>query len=114
MIPNGRDWVESRHAVCQSKGMRVLETFEIERGLVVALDAPTGLPVGKRLNASVTREDGTSISAVAFKEWLLRRDPHPTESEAILLQGLKKADVPIGSDVAIELSSPVAGARHRL
>ena len=86
--------------------MRVLETFEIERGLVVAVEAPTGLPTGKRLTAFVTLEDGTSISAVAFKEWLLRRDPHPFEGEAILLHGLKKVDVPIGSDVAIEISAP--------
>jgi hypothetical protein len=84
--------------------MRVLETFEIERGLVIAVEASTGLPVGKRLTASVTREDGTTLSAVAFKEWLLRRDPRPLENEAYLLPGLKKTDVPVGSEVRLELA----------
>jgi hypothetical protein len=84
--------------------MRVLETFEIGRGLVIAVEASTSLPAGKRLIASVTREDGTTLSAVAFKEWLLRREPRSREDEAYLLPGLKKADVPIGSDVSLELA----------
>ncbi len=90
--------------------MRVLETFDIERGLVVAVEASTSLPVGKRLSATVTREDGTTITAIAFKEWLLRRDPRPVENEAFLLRGLKKADVPVGSDIVFELSVPLGKA----
>jgi len=91
--------------------MRVLETFDLERGLVVAVDALTSLPVGKRLSAAVMREDGTTITTIAFKEWLLRRDPRPVESEAFLLRGLKKADVPVGSDIAFELSVPLGKAQ---
>lgn len=90
--------------------MRVLEIFDIERGLIVAVETSTSLPVGKRLSATVTREDGTTITAIAFKEWLLRRDPRPVENEAFLLRGLKKADVPIGSDIVFELSVPLGKA----
>lgn len=94
--------MESGHRSCHPVSMQVLETFEIERGLIVAVEAPTNLPVARQLLALVTRGDGTTVSAPAFKEWLLRRDPHPLESEAFLLRGLRKADVPLGS--SIELS----------
>ena len=92
--------------------MRVLETFELERGLVIAVEGLTDLPVGKRLSATITRDDGTEVTAVAFKEWLLRRDPRPLESEAFLVRSLKRADVPIGSDVRLELSALPLGKAH--
>lgn len=92
--------------------MLVLETFEIDRGLVIAVEAPTDLPMGKRLSATVKRKDGTTIAAVAFKEWLLRRDPNPSENEAFLLHGLDKADVPVGSDVMLQISAPLLGKAH--
>ena len=92
--------------------MRVLETFKLERGLVIAVEASTDLPVGKRLSARVTRQDGTIVSGVAFKEWLQRHDPRPSELECFLLLGLKKTDVPVGSDVALELHAPPLGKAY--
>lgn len=72
----------------------------------------TDLPVRKRLKAVVTREDGTTISADAFKEWLLRRDHTPPDSEAFLLRGLRKVDVSLGSNIAIEVWAPQLGRAH--
>ncbi|MES2057427.1 MAG: hypothetical protein V4564_15950 [Pseudomonadota bacterium] len=92
--------------------MRVLETFEIGRGLVIAVEGASNLPAGKRLSAFVTRGDGTRISAVAYKEWLLRRDLRPVEAEAFLLRGLRKSDVPIGSEVVLELVALPLGKAH--
>lgn len=92
--------------------MLVLEIFEIERGLIVAVEASTDLPIGRRLSAVVTRGDGTTVSASAYKEWLLRRSPNPVEGEAFLLRGLRKIDVPVGSDVAFELAAIPLGKAH--
>lgn len=84
--------------------MRVADTFQIAgRGLVVAVDEVTDLPVGKKLAATVVRPDGSTVDADAFKEWLLRRTPEPLESEAFLLPGLTKGDVPIGSELQINV-----------
>ncbi|MDB5675635.1 MAG: hypothetical protein JWM65_2617 [Sphingomonas bacterium] len=104
--------VESGRLMYHAIPMVVLETFEIERGLIVAVQAPTDLPVGKRLSAVITRGDGTTISATAYKEWLLRRDPELVEGEAFLLRGLRKTDVPVGSEVTLLLAAPPLGKAH--
>lgn len=80
--------------------MRVTDTFDIAgRGLAVAIDGTTDLPVGKKLVATIVRPDGETVFADAFKEWFLRRNPIPNEKEIFLLLGLTKADVPIGSEL---------------
>jgi hypothetical protein len=85
--------------------MRVAEAFQITgRGLVVAVEEVTELPVGKKLSARITTPDGTSIDAEAFKEWLLRRTPELLEKEAYLLVGLVKDDVPVGSEIHLEIA----------
>ena len=85
--------------------MRVADTFQITgRGLAVAVDEATDLPVSRKLAATVVRPDGTTVSADAFKEWLLRRSADPIESEAFLLMGLTKADVPIGSELHLSIA----------
>jgi hypothetical protein len=82
----------------------VLEIFDISgRGAVVVLDAPTDLPVGRALKASIRRPDGSVLTAAAYKEWLLRRDPTPVEQEGFLLAGIYKGDVAIRSTVEIAL-----------
>ncbi len=85
--------------------MRVADTFQITgRGLVVAVEGTTELPVAKKLAAIVRRPDGTTIEAEAFKEWLLRRTPEPIEREAFLLPGLCKDDIPIGSEIELTVT----------
>lgn len=83
--------------------MRIVDTFQITgRGLVVAVESFSGLPVGKKLAATIIRPDGTSIFADAFKEWLLRRE-QKAETEAFLLMGLSKDDVPAGSEIELTI-----------
>lgn len=85
--------------------MRIDDTFDIAgRGLVVAISDCTGLPSGRSLIATVTRPDGSQVTAEAFKESLLRKTTTPPEGEAFLLKGLGKADIPIGSQFAIRLA----------
>ena len=56
------------------------------------------------LSALVRKPDGTTITARAFKEWLLRRTTNPKEGEAFLLSGLAKGDVPIGSEMVLSVA----------
>ena len=78
--------------------MIIADTFHITgRGLVVATDQITSLPVGKKLLATVTRPNGSVLKADAYKEWVLHRNQEPLESEAFLLMGLSKIEIPIGS-----------------
>lgn len=84
---------------------RVSDTFLVTgRGLVVAIDGKTDLPVARRLRATIELADGRTLSAEASKEWFLIRQPVVRENEAFLLHGLNKDDVPIGS--LIDLSLP--------
>src|SRR5690349_10019572 len=85
--------------------MKVVETFRISgRGLVVMIDTTTELPVGKKLSATITRPDGSTVLADAFKEWLRRSSQEPIDQEAFLLLGLSESDVPLGSDVRLAMS----------
>ena len=85
--------------------MKIVDTFEITgRGLAVAIDEVTNLPVGAELAATITRSDGVTFTAIAYKEWLLRRQPVVQETEAFLLRGVSKLDAPIGSE--IEITTP--------
>jgi hypothetical protein len=79
--------------------------FEITgRGTVVAIAETTDFPVAKQLQATVTRPDGSQLSATAFKEWLLLKTiPHNVEQEAYLLKGINKSDIPEGSTVEVYL-----------
>ena len=84
---------------------QIKDRFHITgRGTVVVISEITELPVGKALRATVTRPDKSRISTEAFKEWLLRRDPLPRESEAYLLRGIEKAAIPDGSFLEIEIA----------
>ncbi len=82
--------------------MKIVDTFEITgRGLAVATDEITSLPVTAELVAKITCPDGAILSAAAYKEWLLRRQPIVQESEVFLLRGVSKPEVPIGSEIEI-------------
>jgi hypothetical protein len=86
--------------------MLVMARFQISgRGLGVAVDGVTDLPVSRKLEATIVRPDGSSLCADAYKEWLLRRTPEPLETEAFLLMGLTKDDVPVGSELHLEVPS---------
>lgn len=87
--------------------MRVIETFEITgRGVVVLADETTDHSAGARLVATVRRPDGSTVNAEAFKERLLRYRPEAIENEAYLLRKLSKTDVPIGSEIYVEVDMP--------
>lgn len=94
--------------------MQVLETFEIERGLIVAVAPASKLSVARRLNAVITRQDGSTVATTAYKEWLLNRDPsvQQDEKEAFLLLGVTKADVPIGSGITLNLAPNPLGKAY--
>ena len=79
---------------------KIEETFHISgRGTVVAIQEATDLPIGKALHATILSPDGSQITARAFKEYLLRHNPHPVEQEAYLLQGIEKDQIREGSSV---------------
>ena len=84
--------------------MRVADTFLITgRGLVVAVDETTDMPIGKKLAATVIKTDGAAIEADAFKERFLRYSTEPIKGEAFLLMGLAKEDVPVGSELRLTI-----------
>ena len=82
---------------------KVAETFEITgRGVVVVIAETVDLGVGKKLNATITRPDGSSFQVVATQEWFLRREPAPVEHVAFFLAGVSKLDVLLGSSIEFD------------
>lgn len=82
--------------------LRVLQAFSITgRGTAVALNGTTDLPVGHELRAIVHCPDGSKFEAVAYKEWLLGHSSERLETEAFLLMGINKADVPEGAQIEL-------------
>ena len=61
------------------------------------LDEPTGRDAGRAHRVQLLKPSGEAVSAVAFKEWLLRRQPATHEKEAFLLKGIRKGDLPPGT-----------------
>ena len=81
-----------------SNELTIVETFEIAgRGAVAVVDKLTGRDVGRALRVELVKPSGEVVSTEAFKEWLLRRQPAPTEKEGFMLKGLHKGDVPAGT-----------------
>jgi hypothetical protein len=78
-------------------------TFETAgRGTIVAIEEKTELPVAKQLQATITRPDGSKLSAPAVKEWLLVRSlPLVVEQEAYLVKEISKLEIPEGSSVEV-------------
>ena len=92
---------------------RIIESFEITgRGLVVVVEETLDfLGAGRRLEVKITRPDDTVIEAIGFQEWLLRKQTAPAEKVVILLMGIEKSQVPIGSVLKIgggDILSPAA------
>ena len=84
--------------------MKVLETFEISnRGIVVAVDGLTDLPVAKELEAQIKRPDGSVRQFKASKEFLKRTYPEPAETEAFLVYQATKDDIAVGSEIELYL-----------
>ena len=83
---------------------KVIEAFDIEgRGVViVGNQRDSAVVVMKECCAEVKAPNGQVIKTAAFKEWVLRKAlPTPDETEAFLLRGRSKMDVPVGSEVTI-------------
>lgn len=80
----------------------IIERFQITgRGLVVAVATSKRFASGSKLRATVTNPDGSTLTANAFKEVLLRHRHVVNEQEAYLLQGLSKEQVQDGAYVEI-------------
>ena len=80
----------------------IIEHFQITgRGLVVAVATSTGFAPGSKLRATITNPDGSTLTANAFKEMLLRHRPVANEQETYLLQGLSKEQVQDGAYVEV-------------
>ena len=76
----------------------IADVFEITgRGAVATIEQITDRAVGKAHAVEVVTPTGEVLSAEAFKELLLRRQPTPIEKEAYMLRGLHKVDIPPGS-----------------
>lgn len=76
----------------------IVETFDVSgRGAVAVLDGFTGRSVGRAHRVQLLKPSGETVNTEAFKEWLLRRRPEPIESEAFMLKGARKADLPAGT-----------------
>lgn len=81
---------------------KIIDCFQIGgRGTIVLVPKITGLRVAKPLLATITCPDGVQFSAVAFKEYLLRRKPVVDETEGYFLRDIKKEEIPEGSHVEI-------------
>lgn len=79
------------------------ETFQISsRGTVVTIREATDFPVGMALHATIFSPDGSQSTVQAFKEYLLRHNPHAVEKEAYLLQGIEKDQIREGSRIEFE------------
>jgi hypothetical protein len=92
--------------ICRFKGAEVpmtsefaiVETFEITgRGVGAVVNDLTGRDSGRALRVQLIKPSGEAVSTEAFKEWLLRRQPHPVEKEVFILKALHKNDIPDGS-----------------
>jgi hypothetical protein len=80
----------------------IIERFQITgRGLLVAVATSTKFASGSKLRATVINPDGSTLTADAFKEMVLRHRPVVNEQEAYLLQGLSKEQVQDGAYVEI-------------
>lgn len=87
--------VHAQWARAMTNEFAIVETFEITgRGAVAVVDKLTGRGVGRALRVELVKPSGEVVSTEAFKEWLLRRQPEPTENEVFMLKGLHKGDVP--------------------
>lgn len=79
----------------------VVDTTEIsERGLALFFQRdPDPIPTEYRIQVQITRPDQSVFTAAAQREFA-RKVP-PGEVIALLIAGVRKADVPVGSTVAI-------------
>jgi len=81
---------------------KVEDSFEVAgRGTALVVKEATEFPVAKPLRAILFRPDGTQLSAEAFKEFVLFRQPEVFEKEAFVVQGVKRSEVPDGCFVEI-------------
>lgn len=81
---------------------QIVESFQITgRGAVIVIDTTTELPVGRCLQATIHLPDGSRADYEAWKEWLLRRNKEPLETEGFLLVDATITQVPIGAWVTL-------------
>ena len=85
--------------------MQILDAFHHDgRGLIVTIDMTEKLPVAKRLLARVIRLDGTSIYAYAINTEESLGSGISDEKQQCVLLNVNIDDVPIGSDITLEIA----------
>ncbi len=86
-----------------SRIYEVTETCEITgRGTAVLFDELLPLPFGAVIPVTVRYQNGESIAALASHESLLRRfGSRPSETSALLVQGVKKDALPLGCQLEL-------------
>jgi len=91
---------------------KVIDTFLItNRGLVILGDATCdAIHVGTECEISIRTPSGETMNRKGFKEWLLKKTPEPLETEAYLVIGASKAEIPIGSVATITQTRNENGA----
>lgn len=78
----------------------VVEAFPFTgRGVVVVLETPVDRAQGVDHAVEVRTAAGETFTALARKEWLLRRQPTPHEREVFLLLGVEPWQVTVGGRV---------------
>ena len=84
----------------ESEKFKIEEAFCITgRGVAVILNKGTDLNVGKDYLAELSKPDGTQLKVTASKEWLLRRDLTPPDSEAFMLVGIDQTEILKGTTI---------------
>ena len=80
----------------------VVERFEITgRGVAAVISEVTSLAHGKEVLVTIRPPNAPPFEATAFQEHLLRRSQAPLEQSVLLLAGLVKSQVPIGSRIEV-------------
>ena len=84
--------------------LKVEERFQIRgRGVVLEPGLPVEFGAPQRLSVRLVRPDGTERTTQAVVEYALASGPNLTRREwcALVLPGLTKEDVPIGTEVFV-------------
>lgn len=79
----------------------ILDIFEISgRGLVMLVHALPMLVSSNGIPVVIVRQDGSSITALAYKEIIKRLSAESLVYDAFHIPGIDKNDIPIGSRIS--------------
>jgi hypothetical protein len=79
---------------------RVIDKFNLtNRGTAIVIEKVTNHVPGKPYQITIMQPDGSALTAIGYKEWLLKREGHVIEKEAYTLKDLCKEDIQDGSEI---------------